>query len=683
MAQSSVEFTFKPEDSARIPDILCEGAALLLLLGRRGIIQAVGERLRIRRQGGYSGLDVWLLLWLYFASGAGMGVRAFWRVLRPCQALLAALVGRRRLISPASLSRALGAVEEDLLREQAMWLLTGVTEVGDVLDHPAVQTYDANGEGWHVFDVDPTVTTLRHRALPEGEELPEPRRRSEDTGAPGYRGRKRGDIQFRRSTVQHAGSGVWVHAHLTEGNGEGVVEFARALDGIVETCERLGHPRSRVQVRMDGEYGNVPWFTACRERNLPFVTRLNRTKLFEDPDVLAQLRAATWHRVPSSGCAPDRAAADLGLVTVAPGRDTTRPDGGSYEPITVRVVASIFPKSGKAGRGRVVDGWQVEFFAVDLPADAWPAPDAVTAYFGRTGQENRFAQEDRELGLDRIVSYHLPGQELATLVGLSVWNLRIARGFELDRPPADRPVQQLRQVQVDERVPASWPRDPVVLEILAELEWDALLARRPGWTWDGSAAELRCPEGRPLQLTTVRPSGHKNGRTHVIFRRPAGGCEDCTSRPGCLNSAQSSASKHAEFSIPTEIADRLRERLLLVRGEDGGGFPIEDIPVSSGPRAIADALFLPARARHTFRECFAGATLRIEVELPPPEAPRPRLVAMDLSDRQRRRRTWQQNVDRYALAEGAKVRVEVAGGSTLRSMLGERPRRKAGLGGDA
>ena len=71
-----------------------------------------------------------------------------------------------------------------------------------------------------------------------------------------------------------------------------------------------------------------------------------------------------------------------------------------------------------------------------MPADAWPAPEVVTAYYGRNSEENRFAQEDRELGLDRLISYRLPGQELATLVGLSVWNLGVVQGFELDRPPA-------------------------------------------------------------------------------------------------------------------------------------------------------------------------------------------------------------------------------------------------------
>ena len=670
MARSSVQVTYNSTDEARIPDALTEGASLLMDLQRRGIVSAVGAHLRIRRQGGYSALDVWLMLLVFFTTGAGRGVRAFWELFRPHVLQLAALAGRRRLPSPASLSRALDAVEPELLRETSSWLLAGVSGIDDVLRHPVVQTRDACGRGWHVFDLDPTVTTLRHRALPADDDLPEPRRRSEATGAPGHMGRKRGDIVHRRVTVQHAGSGAWVHAHLSLGNGEGVIDFERALDTVVQTCERLDHPRSRALMRMDGEYGNVPWFTACRERGLPFVTRLNRSKLYEDPLVLQRLRAATWHRVPDSGCEPHRSAADLGILTVPAGQRTRRPDGSRYEPIPVRVVACVFPKTGKAKRGRTLDGMQVELFAVDVPADAWPAPEAVAAYFGRSAEENRFAQEDRELGLDRIISYHLPGQELAAVVGLSLWNLRLVRGFEMEPPPHQRPLQPLRCTPVDDSVPEQWPRDPVIGARLAELDWPTLLAARPGWSFDPATAELYCEEQRSLVLTTVRNGEHAPGRTGIIFRRPTGGCEDCTSRPACLRSTRSQTPKHVEFAVPTATAAQLRRRLAAIR-RPTCSVAIEPVDRQPGPHAVAHSLFLPARARQAFLATFARATLRIEVDLPESDKPRPRLVALDTADQQRRRKTWAQNVDRYALPPGSNVRVAVSGSPALRRLLGE------------
>jgi len=671
MAQGSVEVSYTSADLDRIPDTLTEGAALLMYLRRRGLVDTVGKLVRIRRQGGFCGLDVWVLLLLFFTAGLGRGVKSFWEdVARPHAARLAALAGRRRLPSPASLTRALGAVEPELLRASSSELLLGVAAVDDLLRHPAVQTYDAQGQGWHLYDLDPTVKALRHRALPVDDDLPEPRRRSADTGARGHSGRKRGDIQFRRTTVQHAGSGVWTHAHLSPGNGEGMSDFEQALDSIVATSERLGHPLDRTLTRMDGEFGHVPWYSACRERGLPFITRLNRAKLYEDPAVLARLRTATWHRVPDSLSGPRRGATDLGILTVKPGQSTRRPDGGRYDPIEVRVVACRFPKTGKANHGRIVDGWQVELFAVDVSADAWPAPEAITAYFGRNGEENRFAQEDRELGLDRIISYHLPGQELATLVGLSLWNLRLVRGFELQRPPAVRPVQPPRQPQIDDRAHEHWPRDPVICRVLDKLDWPTLLAQRPGWQWDASRGELICEDGRGLTLTTVRPQEHAPGRTNIILRRPVRGCMDCPPRPSCLRSERPQACKHVEIAIPTPVAHRLRERLALIR-QPSPTPAFEPIRDPAGPLAVVDTLFLPAEARHAFEEAFHGATLRVHVDIPRQDRQRPRLIAIDVADRQRRRKTWAQNVQRNELPHDARVRVEVAGSAPIRWMLGE------------
>jgi hypothetical protein len=670
MARSSIKVTYKEVDTARVPDALTEGATWLMLLGSRGVVEAVGKRLHIRRQGGFSGLDVLLGLLVFFTTGAVDGLRPFWERHGSHLKRIAALAGRRGLPSPASLSRALGSVEVELLRGDgtADWLLAGACGVDSLLGHPAVQSYDAVGLGWHVFDLDPTVTTLRHRALPEDDdELPEPRRRSQDTGAPGHSGRKRGDLQFRRITVQHAGSGAWLHAHLSPGNGLGMADFEQALDAVVATRERL--TMSRLLLRMDGEYGNVPWYSACRAREVPFITRLNRPRLYEDPEVLERLRSAAWYQVPSSGTEPRRAAADIGMCVIHPAKRTRRPDGSAYEPVTVRVVASIFPKTGEAKRGATLDGWQVELFAADLPAEPWPAADVIALYFGRAAQENRFAQEDREVGLDRIISYHLPGQEFATLAGLALWNLRLARGFELDPPPVARPVTRMRQMKVDDRVSEYWPRDPVLIETLKRIEFPVLLAKRPEWTFDPNTGELRCPEGRPLTLTSVRPAEHAPERTSIIFRRKAGGCEECPSRPACLHTARDTAVKHVELAIPIAVAEQLRTRLNLIRAPRVA--TIGPVDNTAGPRAVQHALFLPASARQVFAALFRDATLRVEVRRPPPEPERPRLVARDDAERRRRRKTWDQNVERYALPAETQVSIEVAGSIDLRGLLGQ------------
>ena len=104
MARGSVEVTFGAEDGSRIPDNLTEGAALLLDLERRGVLAAVGERVQIRRQGGFCGLDVWVALFLFFTTGASLGFKKFWENAGPHAPALAALAGRDGLVSPPSLS---------------------------------------------------------------------------------------------------------------------------------------------------------------------------------------------------------------------------------------------------------------------------------------------------------------------------------------------------------------------------------------------------------------------------------------------------------------------------------------------------------------------------------------------------------------------------------------------------
>lgn len=145
MARGSVEVSFKSVDPKRLPDCLVEGALLLADLRKRGLLDAIGQRLRIRRQGGYCGLDVWLVLFLFFTTGTGRGIRRLWDKTRRHVFELAALASRRSLPTPASLSRALDSVEPDLLRTASTWLLAGVAEIDHVLVHPAVLAYDARG----------------------------------------------------------------------------------------------------------------------------------------------------------------------------------------------------------------------------------------------------------------------------------------------------------------------------------------------------------------------------------------------------------------------------------------------------------------------------------------------------------------------------------------------------------
>lgn len=627
MARRSRKVTWLEADLERIPDAQRQGVMLVLDLKGRGRLADVAERFLIRRQGGYCGFDILLLLLLFFSDGTATGIGEFWQRVRDWSRKLAAAAGRKSLASCSSVSRALDEVELHLLRPAAEWLLSLGSDIDGLLRHPSVQTYDARGEGWHVFDFDPTVTTLRHRALPVGEDLPEPRRRSKRTAAPGYAGRKRGNVQIRRGTLQHAGSGAWLQAMLGPGNSDSHAELGAALDVVVRTCQRLDHPLERVVFLMDGGFAGVPYLAESRARGVGVITRLVRPLMFKQPEVLDALRNGKWHFVPDSRSGPRRSALDLGLVTIFPDKDSRRPDGTPYEPIDVRVVVSRYPRTGKAKQGVVLDGWQYEPFVADVPAEALPAPEAVSLFFGRARQENRFAQEDREIGLDHIFSYHLPGQEFAVVVGLWLWNLRLARGFELEPPPMQRPQQKPYVEEVDQRtVPAGaaplaqhtpdrepglpeqpspdleapdiegsspgMPEDassgplhataPGPAHLLAQLrrvDWNHALRNRMGWSWDATTGHLLCAAGRQLALSTVSRAEYAPSRTAIVFCRPAGGCEACGFRPNCLRSADPRRAKHAQVPVLSGIAVQLR-RLLAARR-----LAAKDPPPAPGPTA--------------------------------------------------------------------------------------------------
>lgn len=675
MPRSRRRIILESTDTDRIPDDFIEPTVLLEHLRQTGKLSVIGDRIRIRRKGGFVGLDIVIILFVYFASGIHKGMRTVWEQgLKKVKVQIAAVADRRKLASPPATSRALSNVELSLIRGHTDWLLAECAEVDDVMLHPASATRDAVHAPWHVFDLDPKVLSLRHRALPEAEDLPEPVRLSERGAAPGFAGRKRGHMTLRRTTVMHAGAGVWLHAHLSPGNGDPREDLRLGLDAIVATRARLGAD-ARALARMDGEFGNVPTIAACRAAGVPLLTRLNRPSLYEDPVLLARLATASWRPVLDSLSGPRRLAADLGEFELDAGETTRRVDGTRFDPVTVRLVASLYKSSGKGKGGRVIDGWRVELFVADLPVDAWPAEDCVSTYMARSSEENRFAQEDRELGLDRIVSYDLPGQELANVVGLFVWNLRVALGFQAERPPADVPAPRLRPAAAEVECPPSyWPTDPRIARTLGKQDWDTLLASRPGWRWSESG-ELLCPEGRPLYVTSVRSGSDDATVRGVIFRRLLGGCEDCAHRAGCYTTVRPRGSKHIELQLPTEDADLIANRLAAVREarKDRCVPQPERRPVAAaGPR------FLPSEARKVHSDRFNQATLHVYAQIPPDPPPRPTLVAVDDRQIQRRRKTWEERLAWNALPDGADIRLRVQGSGALRTFVGQWPSAEAG-----
>ncbi len=668
--------------SHRLPDAVTEGAVLVDHLAAVGVLREVEKRLQVRREGGYHGLDVVLFLLLLFAVHRRLSIKEFGEVTRPHRTQLAALASRRKLPTPASVSRFLSAVEDAAVRDFIPWLLLEGAQALDILEDASVLTRDCRGQAWHVFDFDPTVTTLRQRALPVGDDLPDAKRRS-DEARPGYSGRKRGDVQFSRATLQHAGSGLWLDVSSGPGNGSWRAASSAAIATVVRTCDALGFDTRRALIRVDGAAGNTPFVTACENAKISYVTRSQHyQQMLDQPEHREHLTATTWYGVADSRSGPRRQAAELGWHEL-PCRSVDD-DGKPFERVRSRIVVARFEASATPhGAGRVEDGWHYELFLTNLAEDAMPAPEVVTTYYQRTGLENRFAQEDRELGLDRIASYHLPGQNLACAVALFVWNLRITRGFALAKKLPEPPAQQPRVVQpVADKValpvltaqvqaPTQSPTVPAepsprqAAEHLLEQVMSTM--SHPGWPWDPERKSLVCPEGHAAKLSAVNP-GVPKGKGRLRFDVPAIHCRVCPKRSECLDSSDPAARKSKLIAIPASEAEALKRewdkptrRRHNAKRPPPKNAPSEpswvppSVACTSVLFAITYAVLLPATLRKRFTDACRATEIHVEVWLPEPPAPACPYFATTDGERQNRRKTWSQSIAWNALPSVANI----------------------------
>lgn len=627
--------------SSELPPWASEGAVLAEWMMQRGLWSAVDERLRVARPGGFVGKDIVLWLLLYFASRLRCSLKDFGARCRLFGRSLAALAHRRELPTPSSISRFLSVVDHDHTRALAPWLLLEACDAASVLRHPAACSRDTLGETWHFCDWDGSNTVVRHRALPQDVGLPEAQRRSAALAKPGYTGRKRGEARFGRATLQHAGTGLWLDMAATSDRADTAAMLPSALRAVERMSQLADIARERIVVRSDGAGGNVPWIAACQKAGVSYLTRSAHYTLFDDPAVQARLSEATWYRAPSSLSGPVREVAELGWLELSPGPRSVDSQGEPFSPVRTRMAVSRFGASDKSGAGVVRGEYQYELFATSLPSTSWPAPELVQSYFARSAEENRFAQEDRELQLDRILSYHLPGQELACLVGLFVWNLRIVHGAVLASPPTELPPQTPRETVVTSappnaplevhiapagehdapaatRMPASLS-DPSandaaqppptasiaelatdemaqevihpqsLHEILEEvIDWPALFDRLPrGWCRTDDRLGLRCANGATLPIVRIKPAQHRILPV-VQFRASSVDCRHCTMKTACGATSAPNFAKTIGYSIPNEHEEQMTRALARERS---------DSSAPSAPPALTTRVPRPAPHR--------------------------------------------------------------------------------------
>ena len=218
--------------------------------------QALEQRVRFARArfGHYDVIDFVVVLIGYALSGEPT-LKAYYERLLPFASPFMALFGRDRLPDRSTLSRFLAALnqatvealrtlfQEDLVARKAFAAPGGL--------------WDRLGQHCVVVDVDGTTQAARQRALPQLKSLPDPHRRFDQAAAPGYMGRKRGEVLRTRTTMLQAHTHQWMGTYSGPGNGDYRGELKRAIQTSTGYATALALSRSQILVRLDGLYGNA------------------------------------------------------------------------------------------------------------------------------------------------------------------------------------------------------------------------------------------------------------------------------------------------------------------------------------------------------------------------------------------------------------------------------------------
>ena len=626
-------------------------ALIVTRLDETGVLEEVAERLRLDRNKGFQGIDLVLVLLAYFCAGMKVGgIRKFVDEVVPrYKGRLAALGGREKFPSQGSVSRLFKALGPQQVEDNSQWLLRESVDYTTLVGHPAVKCLDCRQQSWDVFDFDITPTVLRQRGVAEGDDLPEVERISEQVGARGRTGRKRGHIKISRATVQHRGSRLWVDARLAAGNGSWPELVAEGFEAAEAFAAAQGLDASRSIMCFDGESGGHPQMRCGLDSSCSFITRLTHYSPLKRKAVRRRLDQQHWETVVDSGSGPTRQATEYGTLELSDGR-------------SVRLVVTRFRADAKRGAGLYIDGWQYEVFATDVARNAFEAADIVWVYYGRCGQENYFSLEDRELGLDHLFSTNLAGQQLANVVGLWLWNLELVHGVwahgglpDVDDKPRRRPIAEDPadvEALIVESNPLAISVDGADVEpSLAAFDWAGYFAEKSGFQWDKKLGCPVCVTGEPLKphRVCVRSSGN----LEVHFRTRRGPCQGCAVRDQCTRSKDPRYRKGISVTIPlvednaslreNGVVRRLRWRSAEPRAETGQQFQ---------PRA---PLLIAQQLRHQFKKCCTTSRAQLDMTRPRPESEPPELYAMTAQQRQRRRRTWSQRIGWNKLDERTKV----------------------------
>ncbi len=523
IAHPCLEVQTSAASQLAVPPWFAETILLAQYLRTHGLLEAMAAQVRLVRGrfGQYEVLDFLALLFGYAISGERT-LQAYFERLAPFAAPFMALFERGSLPHRATLSRFLAAVDGpcvDALRalfasSSFTWSWTPETIGG---------LWDRTGRQYLVFDVDGTREAARQRALPQASSLPPPQRRLEAICAPGYKGRRRGEVVRTRTTVLQMHTRQWVGTFGGKGNGDYRGELATALQAVEAYLEAWDLPRAAGIIRVDGQYGDPAVLAQIVQAGFHVLGRGKGYALLEHPHVQAVLAQTVPVTITSLESQVTSEVFDIPNVPLGP------------DQLRARVILTRHAWAGEpVSVGKRVGTWVYELFLTTLPADGFLATDVLDLYHGRGAFEGTLADEDVEGDPDRWCSYSPAGQELWQVVWQWVWNLRLALG----RQVADEPVRAIEWAppRTASPTPVAVPLDQPA-ETYGPWQWARAWGRASGRL--GAEAftlradgQLQCPAGALLWPTETRQETADTQRR--IFGARATDCRGCAVRTTCL-----------------------------------------------------------------------------------------------------------------------------------------------------
>src|ERR1700694_4499919 len=415
--QTTSEPNFSP------PSWFGEIVVISRYLRTHGVLSKITEQVRFARKrfGRYEVIDFLAVLFGYAISGERT-LEEFYQRLQPFAVPFMALFERERFPSRSALSRFLAALTEAPVETLRALCLDDLLGRPLTPDKQTGSLLDRTDHSWTVFDIDGTREAARQRALPQTDELPPAFRRLDDVCAPGYTGRKRGEVVRTRTTISQAHSYQWLGSFGNRGNGHYREELRKGLSAIRRYLTAAQLDPARTLLRLDGQYGTGAVLVDVAD--FAFVTRGKEYSVLDHPLVQARLHLP-----------PDQLQQRPESQLVRSLYDCAEIPVGS-EGVLCRVVVATHPAGKqKSAVGVTRAGVVYELFFTMLPQQAFTACDVVELYLHRGAFEPTLADEDQETDPDRWCSHSAWGQACWQVVAQWVWNLRLELGHQLLTSP--------------------------------------------------------------------------------------------------------------------------------------------------------------------------------------------------------------------------------------------------------